>query len=140
MIDCMGGQRVYNRVVDIGGSEIDWRGDFAKSLAKRGVAVEYASAGVTTNAVAGVDIADGDALSVVCTLKTPGRVSFLVSISGEGVATVKRGATELLPEAGVYSFVGEVGESVVTVTFSGTGIATIHDFQLPKQGLLMLVR
>ena len=139
--DYAGGQRVYNGKIDIGAGEYDWRGDFGKTLAKKGVAVAYASEGVTTNEVTGVDLANGEKIVVVPTLKTPGKVSFTVTAPAEGTVTVMRGGTELVPEGGVYSFDGVVGENeAVSVAFAGEGAATVSGFDLPKLGVLLIVR
>lgn len=134
------GQRIYNGRLDLGAGEHDWRGDFAKTLAKRGVAVEVASAGVTTNEVAGVDLADGETLTVKCTLKVAGRVTFKVEPDGEGAAKVMLGETELTPVADTYAFDGAVGENVVTITYAGDGKATVSEFTLPGPGLMLLFR
>lgn len=138
--DYAGGQRVYNGRLDLGAGEYDWRGAFAKTLAKRGVAVEVASAGVTTNEVAGMDLADGETLTVKCTLKTDGEVSFKVVPDGEGTVKVMLGETRLTPVENTYTFDGAVGETVVTITYVGDGKATVSGFALPGPGLILLLR
>lgn len=139
--DYADGQRVYNGKVDIGPGEYDWRGDFAKTLAKKNVAVEVASAGVTTNEVAGLVLADGETLTVKCTLKVDGKASFRVVTDGEGgTVTVMFGKTELTPIENVYTFDGTVGENVVKISFAGDGKATVSEFTLPGPGLMLLFR
>ena len=136
------GQRIYNGKLDIGAGEYDWRGDFAKELRMRGVEVEAASANVTTNAVKGVDLADGETLKFKGSLKVSGTVSFKVAVTGGGTVTAKLGEAVLVPDvSGVYSFQAEAGETdIVTVSFAGSGTATVSDVVLPLRGMLMLVR
>ena len=59
-----GGQRVYNGKLDIGPGEYDWRGEFTRRLSAWSLVVTGASATVTTNAVAGLSLYDGDSVSV----------------------------------------------------------------------------
>lgn len=138
--DFAGGQRVYNGVIDIGAGEYDWRDTFSRRLARKYVAVEEASSGVTTNAVKGIDLTDGESVAVMCMVRTKGMVSFKVAVTGSGMATVKVGDAILVPTGDVYSFDGTVGEDVVTISFAGDGVATVSDFALPKFGLLLMVR
>lgn len=140
-LDFADGQRIYNGKIDVGCGEYDWRGDFAKKLSKRGVAVEVASADVTTNEVAGVDLANGETLTVKCTLKAVGKVSFKVVPDGEGAAKVMLGETQLFPVGNVYTFDGALGENAgVTITYAGDGKATVSGFVLPGPGLMLLFR
>ena len=137
--DVAGGQRVYNGAIDIGPGEYDWRGDFAKTLARKGVAVEAASANVTTNAVAGLDLRDGERLEFVCTAKTDGKVSF--SVTGAGTVTVTYGGEPLEPVGGAYSVAVGTGTSeVFAVSYAGEGVATVSDVILPRLGSLLLIR
>ena len=136
--DIAGGQRVYNGAIDIGPGEYDWRGDFAKKL-RRGVSVETASANVTTNAVAGLDLKDGEMLEFTCTAKTDGKVSFRVT--GAGTVTVTYGGEPLEPVEGVYSVRMDAGTSeVFAVSYAGEGVATVNDVVLPHLGSLLLIR
>ena len=142
-LDVSGGQRIYKAALDIGAGEYDWRGDFAKELRMRGVAVEEASANVTANAEKGLDLADGDTLKFKgVSLKVPGTVSFKVTVTGEGTVTAKVGETPLVADdSGVYSFAAEVGETeVITVSFAGAGTVTVSDVVLPLRGMMMLLR
>lgn len=142
-LDVSGGQRIYNAALDIGAGEYDWRGDFEKELRMRGVEVEEASANVTANAEEGLDLADGDTLKFKgVSLKVSGTVSFKVTVTGGGTVTAKLGETALVPDgSGVYSFQTEAGETdVVTVSFAGTGTATVSDVVLPLRGSVLIVR
>lgn len=58
--DLFGGQRVYNRVQDIGARDADWRGKYAKDIARRNLAVTEASPETAENADGKVEIAKGD--------------------------------------------------------------------------------
>ena len=137
--DLFGGQRVSNGQIDIGPGEYDWRGDFAKTLAKKGVEVSVASPGVTTNAVAGLDVADGETLKFACTAKADGTVSFRVT--GAGTVAVTYGGMPLEPADGVYSVEIAAGTSeTFAVSYAGEGVATVSEVALPRCGTLLLVR
>ena len=140
-VDAFGGQRVYNGAVDVGCGEYDWRGDFAKTLAKKGVAVEVATANVTTNLEAGVDVPAGESLKLKLVLKTDGKVSFKVVAEDGAVAAVTVGGEPVTPgEGGKVEFEALAGETEVEIAVTGEGQATVSDVILPKRGVLLLVR
>ena len=139
--DYAGGQRVYNGRLDLGAGEHDWRGDFAKTLAKKGVAVEVATANVTTNLEAGVDVPAGESLRLKLVLKTDGKVSFKAVADDGAVAAVTVGGEPVTPgEGSKVEFEGVAGETEVEIAVTGEGKATVSDVILPKLGALLLVR
>ena len=85
-VDAARFQRVSNRLIDIGAYEYDWRGDFARSFGRRGLAVLEASENVTTNSTGGLRLSNSDTLRV----KWPASgadartYSFIVEVEGDG--------------------------------------------------------
>lgn len=140
--DVAGGQRVYNGKIDIGCGEYDWRGDFTEQLAAKGVSIEAASANVTTNELNGLVLSGGDTLKLTLVCKADGRASLRVvsSDAGGGNVAVKVGETEAPGFDGLYAFDVSAGETVVEISFSGTGTATLSDVTIPKMGMLLLFR
>ena len=136
------GQRVYNGTIDVGAGEHDWRGDFAKELAKKGVAVDVATPNVTTNLEAGLDVPAGESLRMKLVLKADGKVTFNVVAETGAVATVTAGGVPLTPgEGGAYGFEALAGETEVEIVVTGEGgKAVVSDVVLPKLGVLLLVR
>ena len=138
--DVTGGQRIYNQKIDIGCGEYDWRGDFTAQLGAKGVAVEAASANVTTNDLNGLVLFDGDALKLKLTTKTDGKASLKAVVAGVATLSVKVGETEVPGDDGLYAFDVSAGETVVEVSLSGTGTATLSDVTIPKTGMMLLLR
>ena len=135
------GQRVYNGAIDIGCGEYDWRGDFGRKLAKKGVEVVAASEGVTTNLVAGLDVPAGKPLKMKFVLQTSGEVSFKVSAeAGTSAAVTVDGSALAIGDDGWCRFSGEEGECEVEVAVTGPGKATVSDVTLPKFGAVLIVR
>ena len=140
-LDYAGGQRIYNGKIDIGCGEYDWRGDFTKQLAAKGVAVEAASDNVTTNDLNGLVLSDGDMLTLRLVTKTDGEASLkAVSSDDGGSVTVRVGGAEVSGDGGLYAFDVEAGETVVEISFSGRGTATLSDVTIPKTGVILLIR
>ena len=139
--DSAGGQRIYNRTVDIGAGEYDWRGAFAKTLARRGVALDVATPNVTTNLETGLDVPAGESLGMKLVLKTDGKVSFKAVADDGAAVTVTVGGEPVTPgEGGRYEFAALAGETEVEIAVTGEGQATVSDVVLPKLGTLLLVR
>lgn len=140
-VDYAGGQRVYNGAVDVGCGEYDWRGDFAKTLAKKDVTVDVATANVTTNLEAGVDVPAGESLKLKLVLRTDGKVSFKVVVEDGAVLAVTVGGEPVAPgEGGQVEFEALAGEAEVEIAVTGEGKAAVSDVILPKLGALLLVR
>ncbi len=135
------GQRVYNGKIDIGCGEYDWRGDFGRKLAKKGVEVIAADEGVTTNLVAGLDVPAGKPLKMKFVLRTSGEVSFKVSAdAGASAAVTVDGSAQTIDADGWCRFPGEEGEYDVEVAVTGSGKATVSDVTLPKFGAVLILR
>ena len=133
--DFAGGQRIYNGAIDAGAGEYDWRGDFAKKLARKGVAIPAADANVTTNALAGLDLPADESVTVRYLPVADGDCS--LALTGNAIVTLDGEA--LTPADGVYSFAAEAGKSydLVVVAFSDV---TIKSAGVPKQGMILLLR
>ena len=138
--DLAGGQRVYNGQIDIGCGEYDWRGDFTRQLAVKGVEVTAAGANVTTNDLAGLVLSDGDALKLKIVAKVAGQGSFKVTVADEGTVTAELDGTPLVGEEGVYVVDFSAGESELKISFAGAGTATLSDVVMPKSGLMLICR
>ena len=140
-LDLFGGQRVYNGTVDVGCGEFDWRGDFAARLAKRGVEVDAATANVTTNLAAGLDVPAGESLRMGLVLKEGGAIQFKVAAVDGAVVSVTANGEGLTPAAdGTCEFVAAAGECEVEIVVTGSGKAVVSDVVLPKTGLMLLLR
>ena len=136
--DVLGGQRVYNAKIDLGAGEYDWRGDFAKALSRKSVEVLTAGENVTTNALAGLDVAAGETLKlrIVCE-KTDGTCT--VTVAGDPVVTLD--GQVLAGAGGVYSFAATVGQSyALEIAAPKTAPVTVSSVSLPKTGILLLIR
>ena len=139
--DFAGGQRIYNGQIDIGCGEYDWRGDFGRRLAKKGVEVVAAPEGVTTNLVAGLDVPAGKPLKMKFVLRTSGEASFKVTAdAGASAAVMVDGSALAIGDDGWCRFFGEEGEYDVEVAVTGSGEATVSDVTLPKFGTVLILR
>ena len=138
-LDLFGGQRIYNGSIDIGCGEYDWRGDFAKALADRGVSVIEASEDVTLGDPAGLDVAAGQSLRLCLVLKRSGNVSFAVEAPDLGeVEVLVDGVATAVGEDGRVSFDAEKGEFMVEIVCSDVGQATVSDVRLPRLGFMVI--
>lgn len=139
-----GGQRIYNGKIDIGPVECDWRGAFAKALSGKSLSVTQASANVTTNAIAGVTLSNGDSISIDWPVAVAGEHSFNLAVDGAGAASATIDGEAVVPVEGVCSFVAEeadVGKiRRISVSFTGEGSATLSRFTSPKQGLVLIIQ
>lgn len=137
--DYRGSPRLFNGATDAGAVEYDWRGDFARALGNRRVTVAEASGYVTTNAVKGVDLADGELVTIAWRLGK-GRATFKGVVAGEGSLTVLVDGEVLEPESGVYVVNAQTAQTHdVVVSFAGAGKATLSEFKY-RSGLVVIVR
>lgn len=136
------GQRIYNGKIDIGPGEYDWRGDFAKTLAKKDVEVAAAGENVTTNLTTGLDVPAGNSLKLKLLARTSGVCSFKVTLEDGATVSVTRDGQPLeIGEDGLCTFrVADEGEVEVEVACAGEGQTTVSGFVLPKFGLMLLFR
>lgn len=138
-MDIEGKQRIFNRTVDLGAAEYDWRTEFAKTLARRNVDVAKATPNVTTNAVGGLELADGDSIEVNWMFKSNGRATFEVA-ADEGEVAVCVDGVEALPEGATYSILGNQGIHSVSIAYSGMGKAIVSAFVPPQVGFSIIIR
>ena len=147
--DVYGGQRVYNGKVDIGAVEYDWRGDYAKDIAKREVVVSAADPQVIERE-GKVTLDPGASLiaewtpvgeSARCDVKASvtGTGTLTVSVDGVAIRTVTAADS---PKT--FNFVGAIGKtSKILFSYSqeegDEGCAVIEKVG-SQQGLLLLVR
>ena len=146
--DAFGGQRVFNRNIDIGGVEYDWRGGFAKALAQSSrFAVLTATPNVTTNVAGGLLLSGGDVLTAQWTnpRAVPRDYSFVVSISGTGTLTCSYGGQTRKVTADddvvTLEWSGDLTEENLKFDFVGDGNAVLSSSSSKGTlGLLMLLR
>lgn len=134
--DFRGCQRFLNGAMDIGASEYDWRRDFSEALASKFVTVTEAGRMVTL-ADGVVTIPADNALTFRVTLeKRGGKVSF--QTGGSGTPTVVCATASVTGRDGVWSFVGEEGQSYdVTITAAGGSVA-VSGVDMPKPGMSII--
>ncbi len=146
--DKAGGQRVYNRTIDIGAYEYDWRGDFAKSLKRtRSLTVPVAGENVTTNAAGGVMLQDGDALTAVWTNGVDFATDYFFKVEVTGAGTLTYSVNGGDPVF-VTSADGEKEVSVpdvedalsVDFAFAGEGSAAVYDMKRQGGGIMVIFR
>ena len=147
--DALGGQRVYNGTVDIGAVEYDWRGDYAKDIAKREVVVSAADPQVVERE-GKVTLDPGATLTAEWTPSgTSARCDVKVSVTGTGALTVSVGGAAIgtvtaADSPKTFNFGGAIGEtSKILFAYSQVeddeGCAVIEKIGLQK-GFLLLVR
>lgn len=141
-------QRVYNRVIDIGAREYDWRGDFARVFGRHGgFSVVEAGENVTTNATAGLKLSDRDTLGISWpdAAGETREYAFTVEVSGEGtlVYSVNGGeVVEVTAADGVKEAVvsGVTGDFGTEFSFTGSGSAAVYGFKRDGAGLLLIIK
>lgn len=143
--DWAGGQRIYNGSIDIGAGEYDWRGDFSvrmKHLKRYDLVVASASPAVTTNALGGVTLTDGTALTADWTTALEGEISFSTMRTGAGTLTVTCDGAPVSvdPETGRGAVSVVAGAHRIEFSFSGTGTVALSDFREPGYGFMILLR
>jgi hypothetical protein len=139
--DFAGGQRIYNGQIDIGCGEYDWRGDFERAICGREnkrLAVDEATANVTTNALGEVTVPVGDSVRLALTLPYAQSVSLALNCV-DGV-TVKLDGMAVAPENGKYVFFVSAGAHTVSILNEGAESAAITEFVLSGRGTVMILR
>ena len=145
--DVSGGQRIYNRTIDMGAYEYDWRGEFAEALShSRRFTVVEATSNVTKDA-GGIAFSDGDTVSMEWTWSNGSSrdVSFEVSVSGEGVFSYSFGGGEPVAVDCTGGKTAVVLKSVTSpmnlkMEFSGSGTALVSSFIRSDNGMKLVVR
>ena len=136
--DLTGGQRVYNGTIDCGPGEFDWRGKYAKVLCGKSATVEKAS----PNVVAADDrksltIGPGAVLKLTVMTEMDGRCVF----TPDGEVSVLLNGEVLESVEGGYSFAVAAGVPyALEIANAGLGSAGLARFDLPRQGVVILVR
>jgi len=144
-LDFAGGQRTYNGAIDIGAGEFDWRGVFGAKLRPGSARAQVlaASENVTTNALNGIVLRDGDSLEVAYAVRTlASRIcAFKAVVDGEGTVTARLGDEVLVPDAaGVYTYTPVVGDNFISISFEGSGSVVLSDFAGPHVGAQFVIR
>ena len=147
LIDLCGTNRIYNGRIDIGCCEYDWRGIYARDLAKKNVSVTAASAGVKETEDNRVSLSDGDSLTAEFTTTLSGTKVYVVqaAVTGAGTLTVSfpdGGTTTVVAADGdkVVSFASRESPCNVMLAFAGDGTAVLHDFLPPCKGTFVSIR
>ena len=141
--DANHGQRVYNGRVDVGAVEYDWRGDFARTLSRRGLVVTAAGRDVTIDGDA-LLVPEGSPLALAWTAETDDRYTLGLDVSGTGTAAVLADGTPVAGSpfgAGPATAVigGGVGDRTADVSFEGEGLVRVSRFRRDR-GLILIVR
>lgn len=148
-LDFYGSSRYYNKRIDVGCCEYDWRGDFAKDLTERPrhLAVTEASANVTETDEKKVSLVDGTTLTAVFSTKLAGEQNYSLKaeVTGAGTLTVTLpDGTEVTVTAAdgdkTIAFTNAAAENEVSFAYKGAGNALLHDFVPPIGGSLLMVR
>ena len=142
-----GTQRIYNKKIDIGACEYDWRGEFSRSLrSSRSFSLMEASENVTLNAGGGVQLCGGESISVVWDrVDTASRdFSFDVDFGGEGQLTYRLGEETFTVTASnekkTITLKGISGRLELSIAFSGEGTAIVSGFKRADNGVILLLR
>lgn len=148
-LDFSGSPRFYNKRIDVGCCEYDWRGDFAKDLTDRPrqLVVTEASANVTETDEKRVSLVDGTTLTAVFSTKLAGvqDYSLKAEVTGAGTLTVTLpDGTEVTVTAAdgdkSIAFTSTAAKNEVSFAYEGAGNALLHDFVPPASGAFLLVR
>lgn len=139
--DVVGGQRVYNRTIDIGCVEFDWRPAYSASCKAQ---VVTATPGVKLSD-GGIGIPDSETLVVRYSRDANrGKSRIHASVAGDGTLYVKLDDEEFksVVEADGETelpFVPTAEETEFQFDFSGTGCANLQTFEGPR-GMILIVR
>ena len=136
--DLAGGQRVYNRAIDIGPFEYDWRDIYAATLGS-GVTVSLATPGIRKD---GDNLAftDGDRLALAWQPGKAGRRTFEVGLADGALDVLRDGEPwRTLTESGEVKFKSTLETENLEFAYADGSGAWLGNLLGPR-GLLMFVR
>ena len=140
--DYLGSQRIYNKVIDVGCCEYDWRGDFSKKLGLRRFAITEAGEDVTTNVIAGIDVPANESIVADWECKS-GKLTFTAAVAGGGSVTVTLDGetvrTLTAADSGEITIAASVGPHVVGFACDGNASVTLSSFA-DAMGMFLLLR
>ncbi|MDD4016642.1 MAG: DUF1565 domain-containing protein [Kiritimatiellae bacterium] len=148
--DVLGGQRIYDGVIDIGAVEYDWRGEYKKDIAPRAEMVVSNATPMVYESGSAVRVPTNSSVTVVWTRETADKafVALDAAVTGTGTLNVycdgSLVGTRDASGSGEMSF-GVTGSSNVFVFEyvageSDTGYAELRDFSPADKGFIMLFR
>ena len=139
--DILGNQRIYNKAIDVGAFEYDWRNDFAVLIGKSGLSVVEASGNVETNGVRALKVNSGGSIAIDWSLREQGSYMFKVTSEGDGVKVLRDGEEVSVDAEGVYRFlhVGDMANTRIAIVCDEDSSAVIESFCKIK-GLVLLIQ
>ena len=142
-LDLLGGQRVYNGVLDIGALEADWRTAYARDINRR-LNISSVSPAVVETADRKVRLVDGT--SLVAKLRSADPIKRIVvraSVSGGGVLSIRVNGEDVQAlTVGETETVVELANSLtdeLSFAYSGDGFADLGKMSL-NRGFFVIVR
>lgn len=140
--DCNGNQRIYNRRIDIGAVEADWRAEYGRVLGA-GVSVKAASEDVVAEN-GKLTLGDGAILSGEWNALQEGRrAKYEYSVSAEnGTLVGVMGDTDVsvADAMRVYRFRSTDSKTAFDFAYSGDGCGTLSSFNQVVPGVAIIVR
>ena len=125
--DLVGSQRVYNRAIDVGPWEWDWRGAYGAAVGA-GITVTQASPTVGFDAQGRLELRDGETVEMSCCVGDSGKRHVPVSVTGEGTLKVSvNGGDARTLTAGEkeWSYRSQLATDVLSYAFDGEGRALL---------------
>lgn len=142
-VDALSGQRIYNRALDIGAVEYDWRKAYRADLGgRRWLAVEAASANAVETAAGAVRLADGASISLTVAIDEDGSSAFAVipfAASGAGTLAATLDGEAISPDGGTFAVPSVAGRHELKFSWSGDGYADFTKMRR-QRGLLLICR
>lgn len=141
--DVRGGQRIYNREIDIGSAEFDWRPKYKADLKQHNIAeVSEASPDVKENENSNVELVDGSRVVI----KWPGAGQVFLAnfdIEGGGTLVVRENGKEAVEYTALsanksYKIQKAGPDTELSFAYCGNGSATLLKFRRDS-GLLLTV-
>ena len=139
--DILGNNRIYNRAIDMGAFEYDWRGDFAATVGKHNLTVVTASENVAVSGTSELQIPSENSITLEWNLQDKGTYSFKILQFGDDVTVLRDGVEISANSDGVYQFAHNGDSTITTIVIScdKSSSALISSFRKVK-GLLLVVQ